>query len=72
MNPGAETVPLPPPQEYVVSFNRQRFAQLAIGAPIAMCVGVTYSFGLLSNYMKERWNMSQGDLTTISTVANLM
>ena len=72
MQPAVDTVPLPPPQEYITAFNRQRFAQLAIGAPIAMCVGVTYSFGLISNFMKVNYNLTQGELTTISTVANLM
>lgn len=56
---------LAPPEKD--AFNRKRFIQLVAGMLIACCGGSSFAFGIFSNKIKETANLSQSDMTTITT-----
>ena len=48
--------------------EQQRFLQLTSGVWAAASIGVAYALGIISNEMKTRFDLTQADLTTISTI----
>ena len=44
------------------------FLKLTCGIWVAMCIGVSFTFGIFTNRMKSQFNLTQPDLTTISTI----
>jgi MFS family permease len=48
--------------------DRHRFAMLAAGIGVAVCISSTYCFSIFSNSLKREYNLGQDDITTISTI----
>ena len=52
--------------------DEYRFLRLCAGIWVATVVGIPFAIGLLTNEVKQQYNFTQGQLTTISTVANVV
>jgi MFS family permease len=52
--------------------GRRSYFQLVAGIWVAISLGTNYSFGIVSNHLKETYNFGQEEVTTISTVGFML
>ena len=68
----AATLWNPMNEEDKFAFNRRRLIQLCVGVFLGVSSGSSYAFGIFSNRIKVAGNLSQSEMTTITTIGSLM